>query len=163
MFFMTSFGPLTDNISMQYARAYQKNYGAMRSFGSIGVGTASLVLGILIGVVGIDYLGWMYASIMIVAIPLIFLIEEKRNEQTKSDQPAISFKSIKKLLENKRYIWVVILGLLILTPHKMNDSLYTIYLSEMGAKEQQVGLAWMLATFSSVPLFILTGVLIKRF
>lgn len=162
MFFMTSCGPLTDSMAMQYANQYNKNYGALRSFGSIGVGTSALGLGALIGAVGIQYLGWMYAAIMIVAIPFVLLVDESGREKT-SYHPSISLVSIKTLIKNKKYIWIVIMSFLIFTPHKMNDSLFTIYMSELGALEQQIGLAWMLATFSSVPIFALTGYLIKRY
>lgn len=163
MFFMTSCGPLTDSIAMQYANKHHKNYGAMRSFGSIGVGTSALILGMIIGIVGIQYLGWMYAIIMLAAIPLVLIINESGREETTSYRPPISLSSFKKLLRNKKYIWVMIISFIIFTPHKMNDSLFTIYLADLGASEQQIGLAWMFATFSSVPIFALTGMLLKSF
>ncbi|RKL67684.1 hypothetical protein CR203_10070 [Salipaludibacillus neizhouensis] len=163
MFFMTSCGPLTDSIAMQYANKHKKNYGAVRSFGSIGVGTSALVLGMLIGVVGIQYIGWMYAIIMLAAIPLVLIINESGREVTTGVRPSITLSSLKELLKNKKYIWIVIISFLIFTPHKMNDSLLTIYLADLGALEKQIGLAWMFATFSSVPIFALTGLLLKRF
>lgn len=133
MFFMTSCGPLTDSIAMQYANKNKKNYGAVRSFGSIGVGTSALVLGMLIGVVGIQYIGWMYAIIMLAAIPLVLIINESGREVTTGVRPSISLSSLKELLKNKKYIWIVIISFLIFTPHKMNDSLLTIYLADLGA------------------------------
>ncbi|WP_100407920.1 MFS transporter [Bacillus solitudinis] len=163
MFFMTSCGPLTDSMAMQFALKNNKNYGLMRAFGSIGVGTSALFLGILIGGVGINYLGWIYAAIMIAAIPLVFFVRESGREKRDASKPRLSLHSIKTLLRNKQYISILLVSMIIFTPHKMNDSLFTIYLADLGANEQQIGLSWMLATFSSVPLFSLTGVLLKRY
>ncbi|WP_088105612.1 MFS transporter [Halalkalibacter urbisdiaboli] len=164
MFFMTSCGPLTDSIAMYYARTYKKNYGFMRSFGSFGVGISALILGIVISIYGIEYLGWMYAIMMSLSIPLIFLVREAEREESASiSRSTITFSSIKVLFQNKVYLWIVGISFLILTPHKMNDSLFTIYLSELGASEQQMGVAWMLATFSSIPVFIATGILLKHY
>ncbi|MFA9557039.1 MFS transporter [Evansella sp. AB-rgal1] len=159
MFFMTSCGPLTESIAIRFAAENNKNYGVMRSFGAIGTGTSSLVLGTLLGVIGIHYLGWMYASIMMIAIPLVFLLQDPI--QVESKEP-ITISSVKKLMGNKKYIWMLFISFLLLITHKMNDSLFSIYLSELGAREAEIGRAWMVATFSSVPAFALTGYLIKR-
>ncbi|MDG5789551.1 MFS transporter [Evansella sp. AB-P1] len=161
MFFMTSSGPLTDSIAMQFATDHNKNYGVLRSCGTVGVGTSSFILGIIIGIVGIQYIGWMYGIIMIVAIPLVFLLYDKRRGG--KNQAPISISSVKIIVKNKKYLWMVFITFILLITHKMNDSLFSIYLTEVGGRESQVGLAWMIATFSSVPAFVLTGMLIKRY
>lgn len=158
-FFQSPTGPLTENITIAYAKKHQKNYGVIRLWGDVGVGTAAVVLGILIGIFGVQYLGWMYAVIIIIAIILGFTLQDERRKIT----TPISVKSLKVLLVNKEYLWFLLLTLLLFITHRMNDSLFTVYLSELGASESQVGLAWMLATFASAPLFIISARLLKKY
>lgn len=160
MFFKSSNGPLTESIAVQFATTHNKNYGAIRMWGAVGVGTGSLVIGYLVGWVGIGQVGWIYAAIILAALPLALLLTDYRK---KSAETAISLSAVKKLLSKKEYLWVLLLSFLIMITHKMNDSLFAIYLSDLGAPASQVGYAWMLATFSSVPAFIFTGMLIRRF
>lgn len=158
-FFASSTGPLIENISMTYSQKNNKNYGSLRLWGDVGVGTASVVLGLLIGLVGIKHLGTMYAVILIVAIAVGLFLRDGRKKTTKP----ITLQSVKKLLQNREYIWFIFICLLIFTTHRMNDSLLTVYLSDIGASELQVGLAWMIATFSTVPLFIFMKKLLTRY
>lgn len=157
--FRTSATPLTDNISILYAKKHNKNYGMIRVWGDIGIGTSSLLLGIVIGITGVHHLGWMYASILLLSIPVAFsLIDSRPKNHTQ-----VSFGSLQKLIINRKFIGFVCLCLIIIVAHRMNDSLFTLYLSESGASETLIGNAWMIATFSSIPAFIITGQLVKRY
>lgn len=160
MFFNTSNGPLTENIAVQFATTHNKNYGSLRMWGAIGVGTGSVVIGYLVGWFGIEYIGWIYAAILIVALPLAFFLTDHRK---KNSGTPISIAKVKKLLRKKEYVWVLFISFVVMLTHKMNDSLFAVYLSELGASPAQIGFAWMLATFSGVPAFIFTSMLIKRY
>ncbi|MFA9557038.1 MFS transporter [Evansella sp. AB-rgal1] len=162
MFFSRASGPLTESFTMQFALKNNKNYGAMRAFGDIGTGTAAIAVGTLIGLIGIQYVGYIYAAFILLAIPIVFSLQEDNHNHVKKPT-RFSYISIQQLLKNKRYISFVFICFIIFISHKMNDSLFSIYLSNLGANEAQIGKAWMLATFSSVPVFALTGVLIKKY
>lgn len=159
-FFKSSCGPLAENLGVQYATTHNKNYGAIRMWGAIGVGTGSLVFGYVMNWVGIGRIGWVYASVILLALPFIYLVTDYRNPK---QVVKINLSSIMTLLRNKEYIWVLFICFVVMITHKMNDSLLAIYLTSMGAPISHVGMAWMIATFSSVPAFALTGILLKRF
>jgi PPP family 3-phenylpropionic acid transporter len=158
-FFKSSTGPLIENITISYSQKHDKNYGLIRLWGDVGIGSASVILGILIGLIGIQYLGVMYAVILMTAILVSFFLQDGRQKTTTS----ISLKTVGSLLKNKEYLWFLLLSLFIFTTHRMNDSLFTVYLSDIGATDAQVGLSWMLATFASVPLFIFMSRLLKKY
>ncbi|OLS42166.1 MFS transporter [Bacillus sp. MRMR6] len=156
--FRTSCGPLADNIAVLYTKKHNKNYGMVRVWGDVGVGTSSLLLGILTGVYGIEYLGWMYTIILLAAIPLAFTLIDSSPKK----QVPITVRSLGKLIKNRKYISFIFVCLIIFVPHRMNDSLFSLYISGLGASEALVGKGWMIATFASLPAFILTGYLVKR-
>ncbi len=158
-FFKSSTGPLMENITITFSQKNNKNYGSIRLWGDVGVGSAAVILGVLIGVFGIEYLGVMYALILVAAIIVSFFLRDGRQ---KSATP-ISLYSVLKLLKNKEYLWFLLLSLILFTTHRMNDSLLTVYLSDLGASESHVGLAWMIATFASAPMFIVMGKLLKKY
>lgn len=160
MFFKTSCGPLTENIAVQFTTTHNKNYGSIRMWGAIGVGTGSLFIGYLVGWIGIEHIGYIYAAIIILALPLVFLLTDYRK---KNQGFSISISAVKRLLSNKEYIWILFISFVIMITHKMNDSLFAVYLSDLGATPSQIGFAWMLATFASVPAFAFTGMLIRRY
>ncbi|MFK4998874.1 MFS transporter [Bacillus sp. N9] len=121
--------------------------------GDVGVGTGSVVIGFLIGVIGIMHLGTMYAIILILTIIVGFFLQDGRKTTAK----AITLRSIQQLFKNREYMLFLFICLLIFMTHRMNDSLLTVYISDLGASELQVGVSWMVATFSTVPLFIMMG------
>jgi PPP family 3-phenylpropionic acid transporter len=148
-----------ENITITYSQKNNKNYGSIRLWGDVGVGSAAVILGVLIGVFGIEYLGIMYAAILLSAILVSVFLRDGRQ---KSATP-ISLNSVSKLLKNREYLWFLLLSLILFTTHRMNDSLFTVYLSDLGASESHVGLAWMIATFASAPMFIVMGKLLKKY
>ncbi|WP_100405275.1 MFS transporter [Bacillus solitudinis] len=158
-FFKSSTGPLTENITIAYSKKHNKNYGLIRLWGDVGVGTASVIIGTLIGILGIEKLGFMYGTIIICALIVAFFLKDDR---TKGTVP-ISLKSIKQLFSNKGYVWFLFLGLIVFMAHRLNDSLFSIYLSDLGATESQIGFSWMIAAFASSPVFIIVAWLLKKY
>lgn len=158
-FFASSTGPLTENVAMTFALKNDTNYGSLRLWGDVGVGVASVILGVLIGVVGIQHLGKMYAAILTLAIMVGFFLQEGRKKTSTS----ITLGSVQRLFQNREYIWFLFISLLMFATHRMNDSLFTVYLSDVGGSEFQVGLGWMLATFATVPLFIYMRKLLSQY
>lgn len=158
-FFISASGPLIENMTIDYSTKNNKNYGLIRLWGDVGIGASSVLVGLLVGWIGIKYLGFVYAFILLVTICVGFTLKDGRQ---KTSTP-ISIKSIKKLLTNRSYLWFLLLGLVAFVPSRMNDVMLTVYLSDLGASESQIGAAWMVATFASAPLFILMGRILKRY
>ncbi|WP_078553062.1 MFS transporter [Bacillus alkalicellulosilyticus] len=158
-FFISASGPLVENITITFAQKNNKNYGVIRLWGDVGVGAAAVIIGALIGIYGVQSLGVMYAIILVVAIAFAFTLQDGRQKTTST----ISVRSLKVLFTNKEYMWFLFLSMIIFITHRMNDSLFTVYISNKGASESDVGLAWMLATFASAPFFIIMGKLLSKY
>ncbi|GIQ69943.1 MFS transporter [Xylanibacillus composti] len=157
MFFNSAAAPLTETLCISYAYQHNKEYGRLRVWGEIGVGTASLALGFIIEWIGIGYIWYIYAGGLILAIAAAFLIKD-----TESTPVPVNLKSLGKVFSQPRLLWFLFLILLIAIPHRMNDSLLALYISDMGASESRVGMAWLVATLSTVPSLMFAGKLIKK-
>jgi PPP family 3-phenylpropionic acid transporter len=120
-FFNSASGPLSETLCISYAQQNNIEFGRIRLWGEVGIGTSAFAFGFIV-----QYIGISYSS-------LIYLI-------------AISL--------------AIIAGFGI--PHRMNDSMFSIYLNQLGGTESQLGFAWLLATISTVPALIYVGRLIQR-
>jgi PPP family 3-phenylpropionic acid transporter len=157
-FFISAAPPLSDSLSISYAHAHGRSYGSIRLWGAVGIGISSLVLGSLTQKFGIGNLGYMYAAILIAVLTSALFLRDT----AKSAVP-VTKQALLLLFRNRSFLWFLFLVLVIAIPHRMNDGLLGIYLSQIGASESQVGIAWMIATLSSVPAFALMGILLRRF
>ncbi|MEH7306996.1 MFS transporter [Neobacillus drentensis] len=48
-------------------------------------------------------------------------------------------------------------------PHRLNDSILGLYLSELGSSKSQIGSAWMFASLSEVPIFAVSVFLFRKY
>lgn len=157
MFFNSATSPLAETLCISYAYEHKKEYGRLRLWGEIGVGTASLALGFVIEWIGIGSIWFIYAFGIILAIMAAFLIKD-----TSTTPVPVNLKALATVFSRPRLLWFLFLILLVAIPHRMNDSLLAIYISDMGASESKVGLAWLVATMSTVPALMFAGKLIRR-
>ncbi|WP_332694331.1 MFS transporter [Halalkalibacter lacteus] len=158
MFFISACLPLTDSLTFRFAQENGRNFGFIRSWGEVGVAVSTISVGLLIEIYGIRYLGFMYMFLVFLLICTTFLVKDV----VRKSEP-VTKEGLVKLFTNTRIIWFLILVLFLAIPHRMNDSLLAIYLMDMGAKESQVGTAWMVATLSTVPVLACMGYLVRRY
>ncbi|MEK3887136.1 MFS transporter [Bacillus sp. FSL K6-3431] len=156
-FFMSPVQPLLDSMSTAYAQEKGVSYGSIRIWGSIGFAFASLIIGYLIGKVGIEYLWYVYAALIVLA----FIIATRLKDSQVSRAP-ITAEAIKDTLKNPKYLMFLMASLFIGTTTRMNDGMLGLYLKNLGASESQVGLAWMTSSLSEVPVIGLMYILMKR-
>ncbi|GGF94513.1 MFS transporter [Paenibacillus abyssi] len=157
MFFNSASAPLTDTLTISYAHENNKDYGRIRLWGEVGVGISALLLGLLVERIGIDYLRYIYAVALSFAIIAALLLKD-----TKATPVPVNLAALGKLFMKPRLLWFLLVVLIISIPHRMNDSMLAIYLSELGASETQLGMAWFVATISTVPALFFVGKLIER-
>lgn len=156
-FFMSPIQPLLDSLSTKFAKDHGVSYGSIRVWGSIGFATASLILGIIIGRVGIQYL-WVIYSLIIVCVFFISL----KIRDSKANRKPLTVMGFQKAFRNSRFLGVLIAVLFIAIPHRMNDGLLGIYLQSLGASEGKIGLAWTFSALSEAPVVAIMYVLIRK-
>ncbi|KKI89796.1 hypothetical protein WQ54_23995 [Bacillus sp. SA1-12] len=157
IFFNCSAGPLTETLCLSYAYQNNKDFGRMRLWGEVGVGTASLFLGIIIDHIGINYLSVIYLVMLCITIAATTLVRD-----TKASTASVNIAVLKQIFTQPKLLWFLLMILLIAIPHRMNDTMLAIYLIQLGASKTQLGLAWLVATLSTIPALLFVGKLIKK-
>jgi len=157
MFFYGALLPLADTLSLALAKATGKDFGRMRMWGEIGIGISALVSGLLIERVGIGNLWALFATSVLLALAAGWKLRD-----AEPDSAPVDLAGIGRLLSNPKFLLFLLPVFLVGMPHRANDSLLGLYLSELGGTESQLGMAWILATLSSVPALFLVGKAIRR-
>ncbi|WAA11123.1 MFS transporter [Fervidibacillus albus] len=157
-FFFSPVQPLVDSLATAYTIEHKKNYGAVRMWGSIGFAASSLVTGIIMVWIGIENVGYVLA----VFIVLTFLVST-RLVDTSTKMAPISKSLVTNTLKNKQYLRFLLAVFLITFPHRMNDSILGLYLSELGATEGEIGAAWTIAAASEAPFILIMAFFLKKF
>ncbi|MCI3923132.1 MFS transporter [Paenibacillus sp. TRM 82003] len=157
MFFNGATGPLTETLVVSYAHEHRVEYGKIRLWGEVGVGLSALLLGVFIERYGSDAMWMLYAALLGLAFLTLSRLQDSRSTPVPVDVRALG-----RLFVQPRLLWFLVLVLMISTPHRMNDLLLALYLSELGAPETMLGLAWVVATFSTIPALLLVGRIMKR-
>lgn len=156
-FFTSSLGPLSETLCMSYAQQHNTEFGRIRLWGEVGVGTAAFGFGFIVQYIGIDSSLYIYLIILSFAIIAGFRLPDAKAAST-----PVNLLALGKLFTQKKLLWFLLLVLLVGIPHRMNDSMFSIYLKSLGGTESQLGLAWLLATISTIPALIYVGKLILR-
>lgn len=156
-FFHGAVPPLVETLTLSFAQENKKDYGRLRVWGEIGIGSAALIVGLVIERIGIGnlWIAFVFTASLALAAGLWL------RDAAPASAP-VDLASLGRAVAQPRFIRFLLLTLLIATPHRMNDSMLGIYLAELGGTESQVGAAWILATFSTIPALVIVGKAIKR-
>jgi PPP family 3-phenylpropionic acid transporter len=158
-FFMMPSMPLLDSISIKVTESRGASYGSVRLWGSVGFTVTAVVSGLIMASIGgIENIRLIYWSIWILPMILIIFLR---------DEPApgvtITAKAVYSIFRNRQFLWFLLLVFILMMPHRLNDSLFGVYLGDLGASDKMIGLAWALAAVSEVPTFAILGRYLHRF
>jgi PPP family 3-phenylpropionic acid transporter len=157
MFFCSPIGPLAEALSLSYAQEHRREFGRMRVWGEIGVGVSALSVGYLVKAVGIDKLWIIFLSCGAIAVMAALQLRE-----SKVTPAPVDLKALGKLFMQRRLLWLLLIVLIVGIPHRMNDSMLSLYLKELEAPESIIGIAWFFGTMSTVPAMMFAGRLFRR-
>lgn len=156
--FNSAWIPLTDTLTLSFAHRHGYHYGMFRMWGAIGGGLSALMLGYFTDRLGMSALFWAHTGVLLVAMFVCAGLEDA----DKAKKP-VTLRSLKQLFANRTVLFFLLAALAIGVPHRMNDSMLSLFLSELGATETMLGLAWMIATFSSAPVLLLSGRILNKY
>lgn len=157
MFFNSATAPLVETLTLSFAKGNNKDYGRLRLWGEIGIGSSALIVGLVVDRIGIGHLWVLFVLGTSLALAAGLWVRDSAPDAVPVDLAALG-----RVVAQPKFVGFLFLVLLIATPHRMNDSLLALYLAELGGSESQVGTAWVLATFSTVPALIVVGKVIRR-
>jgi Nucleoside H+ symporter. len=157
MFFGSPIGPLSEALCLSHAQEHRQEFGRMRVWGEIGVGVSALATGYLVKAVGIDKLWVIFLSVGAIAVAAALQLRESKVTPTPVD-----LKALGRLFMQRRLLWLLLIVLIVGIPHRMNDSMLSLHLKELGAPESMIGIAWFSGTMSTIPAMMFAGRLFRR-
>ncbi|MUK88471.1 MFS transporter [Ornithinibacillus sp. L9] len=157
-FFVTPIGALGDSLAQRRASELGTSFGTIRTWGSIGFATSSLVIGSILNNVGVQYMIWPYLFFGFIALLVAIRLKDVNVE---SDP--VKFKDVEKLIKNKPFVIFLFLILFITIGHRANDSFIGLYVEQLGGNEALVGLAWFVGVASEAAVFFFAGYWFKKF
>ncbi|WP_286171838.1 MFS transporter [Gracilibacillus phocaeensis] len=151
-FFSSPVGALSDSLAQRRADQLGVSFGSIRTWGSIGFATSSLVVGEVLARTGIQYIVWPYLIVAAAAF-----IVSTRIVDVKVETPPIQLKDVGLLLKTKPYVIFLLLIMFITISHRTNDSFIGIYIASLGGSEDMVGFAWFAGVTSEAIVFATAG------
>ncbi|MFC0472751.1 MFS transporter [Halalkalibacter kiskunsagensis] len=150
--------PLIDSMTLKTLGSHKHEYGKIRLWGSIGFFCLALLSGPILEWIGIEQLYLPFLGMTALTIfALAFL-----KDGTASTTP-VNIRSVGEVLKNRVFITFLLLCLMVIIPHRINDMMIVIHLESLGATTFWVGLAWALAAVSEVPVFYYLARKIKNY
>ena len=154
---------LLDTLTVKIANSMQQSYGAVRLWGSVGFTVTAVTLAQVFDLLGgVDSLFWMYLPVWSSFFIGMFFLKEPRYDDGEPDE-AVNMTILKKALTIPSLLVLLALIFVIGMPHRMNDALLSLHMSDLGATSGQVSIAWAVAGFSEVFGFIIMGRIMKRY
>ncbi|MFD2046696.1 MFS transporter [Ornithinibacillus salinisoli] len=157
-FFVTPIGALGDSLAQRRADDLGASFGSIRTWGSIGFATSSLLIGAILNKAGVQYMIWPYLFFGIIALFVTFRLKD-----VKVESKPVHIKDVGKLIKNKPFLIFLVLMLFITISHRANDSFMGLYIEQLGGNDFLVGLAWFVGVASEAAVFFLAGYWFKKF
>ncbi|TMN22765.1 MFS transporter [Lentibacillus cibarius] len=157
-FFTSPIGGLGDSLAQRRADELHVSFGTIRTWGSIGFATSSLIIGQILSATDIQYMIWPYLFFGTVALAVAWKLTDVRVE---SDP--VRLRDINVLIKNKPFIIFLFFMMFITISHRANDSFIGLYIAQLGGSESLVGVAWFVGVISEAAVFALAGRWFRRY
>lgn len=144
--------PLADTITTNYCHENNSNYGAIRAMGSLGYMLGSIAIGLLGDRFGFDgTLFACYAALIALSFPITFFFPSSLKKGNEDDGEKINKKSIKELILNPHYVFILIITLLttVVIDSSMNYGGNHLVLT-LGGDESLISLMTLLAVLPEI-------------
>lgn len=157
-FFTSPIGALGDSLAQRRADDLRVSFGTIRTWGSIGFATSSLIVGKVLSSIGVQYMIWPYVIFGTIALIVAFRLTD-----VKVESDPIQLSDIKRLLSNKPFLIFLFMIMFLTISHRANDSFIGLYIVQLGGSEGLVGLAWFVGVASEALVFALAGRWFRKF
>ncbi|TKD68843.1 MFS transporter [Pseudalkalibacillus hwajinpoensis] len=146
--FMSPTGALGDSLAVKTAARFNKNFGSIRTWGSIGFASSTLLVGQFFSFAGIEFILLPFLFM----ITFAFLTAMKISDVKTGNKPVTVLDAV-RIGKNPRFLFFLAAIMFLTIPHRANDSFIGIYLTELGGNESQIGIAWFVAVASEAVIF----------
>ncbi|WP_165999926.1 MFS transporter [Bacillus sp. Cs-700] len=156
--FMSPTGALGDSLAVKTAASVNKNFGSIRTWGSIGFAVSTLIVGQFFSFFGISTILIPFMFMIVIA----FLTAMRVSDVKTRNKPVTVFDAV-RIGKNSKFLLFLGTILFLTIPHRANDSFIGLYLTELGGNESQIGLAWFVAVSSEAVIFATSHYWFRRF
>ena len=156
--FTSSTLPLAESLTLAHLATTDGHYSRIRLWGSIGFIVASLFLGYLIDLQGINILLW----VLLIAQTIIFFLSNTIPE-TKEIHHKKNDLSIWKIIKTPSVIALLIGCTLMVSAHGVLYNFYSIYLKEHGYSSATIGWLWAVGVICEIFIFMLMPKILRRY
>ena len=156
--FTSSTLPLAESLTLAHLATTDGHYSRIRLWGSIGFIVASLFLGYLIDLQGINILLW----VLLIAQTIIFFLSNTIPE-TKEIHHKKNDLSIWKIIKTPSLVALLIGCTLMVSAHGVLYNFYSIYLKEHGYSSAAIGWLWAVGVICEIFIFMLMPKILRRY
>src|SRR5690606_13270619 len=126
-FFQTAMNPLTNSLILHSIQGTKQTFGSFRLWGSIGFAIMVLAASPLIQWSGVENLGYMYGSFLLITLLLAFRLPKQGK---KSAAQRFSGRELFRLLSRPLFVFFLVLTVLISIPNQMNSIFISVFISD---------------------------------
>ena len=148
--------PLADSATLALLGDQRSRYGAQRVWGAVGWGLSTLVAGALVERMGLTIAFPSYALIAALAVVVALLLP-------RASLPRVDLRSAALAMAHD-IRWARFLGSVFLVGccNSAINGFLTLYLQDLGAGGEQIGLAIAIASVSELPVMALAPLVLRR-
>jgi len=156
--FTSSTLPLAESLTLAHLATTDGHYSRIRLWGSIGFIVASLFLGYLIDLQGINILLWG----LLIAQAIIFFLSNTIPE-TQDIQHKTNDLSIWKIIKTPSVIALLLGCTLMVSAHGVLYNFYSIYLKDHGYSSGTIGWLWAVGVICEILIFMAMPKILRRY
>jgi MFS transporter, PPP family, 3-phenylpropionic acid transporter len=154
--FSVPVGPLSDSATLQLLGERRDLYGAQRMWGAVGWGVSTVLAGLIIERLGLPVIFYIYPLLGLVAILVALRLPQATYVPTDVRAAA------RAALRDPRWIRLLVCTVLIGCAGAQMHGFLSIYMTELGAGKDQIGLAYTIASVSELPVMMIAVVVLRR-
>lgn len=145
-FFQTPLNGLNDSQILLHVKATGKSYAGFRIYGSLGFAFAAALCGFVLTKLGVSVIAYLTIGSVTTSLILAFLLKDAR-----AGMKRMELSGVWSVIFSKRFLIFLVLILVMSIAHRSNDGFLALYMKDLGADKDLVGLAWMTSAVSEIP------------
>ncbi|WP_438447862.1 MFS transporter [Gorillibacterium sp. sgz5001074] len=145
-FFQTPLNGLNDSQILLHVKSTGKSYAGFRIFGSMGFAFAAVLCGFVLTSMGVSVIAYLTIGSVSLSLLLALFLKDNR-----AGMKRMELSGVWKVVFSKRFLLFLVLILVMSIAHRSNDGFLALYMKDLGADKDLVGLAWMASAVSEIP------------
>lgn len=159
-FFQGPLSVLSDSWVLSNEKIISQSFGSIRAWSSVGWALCAILMGTVIERFGWKAFFLCYMVMLLVTLAVTLNIADIRKTKRNNDKkekinPLILFKDY-------RYLFIVIIMLLLTTTHQTMSFLY-VKINSLGGNSKHIGISSFVMAISELPIFFSSKYIVKKF